>query len=77
MFYCIYTYTCLFVYHCRFLRVVTTAVIVIYVFIEVVLEHPENLISVLGLIVTILVFFVTSKAPEKVNTLVKQMKPTI
>ena len=61
----------LFVYPCRFLRVVTTVVIAIYVFIEVVLEHPENLISVLGLIVTILVFFVTSKAPEKVNALVK------
>ena len=61
----------MFVYPCRFLRVVTTVVIVVYVFIEVVLEHPENLISVLGLIVTILVFFVTSKAPEKVNGLVK------
>ena len=72
----IYNYILFFVYPCRFLRVVTTVVIVVYVFIEVVLEHPENLISVLGLIVTILIFFVTSKAPEKVNTLVKQVKPT-
>ena len=66
-------YTCyldMFIFYpCRCLRVVTTVVIVIYVFVEVVLEHPENLISVLGLIVTILAFFVTSKAPEKVNTL--------
>ena len=50
----------------RFLRVAVFLLIVVYVIVDVAIEHPKNLISVAGLVLCILVFYITSINPAKV-----------
>lgn len=45
----------------------TSLFIVIFVIVDVAIDRPENLISALGMFVFILVFYITSKNPAKVN----------
>ena len=45
------------------------ASVVSYVVIDIALDRPENLVSVAGLAVYILVFYVTSVNPAKVRTI--------
>ena len=51
----------------RFLRIGVFALIVVYVIIDVALEHPGNLLTVAGLALYILIFYVTSVNPAKVS----------
>ena len=41
--------------------------IVVYVVLDIAIDHPQNLVSVAGLIIYVLVFYVTSVNPAKVK----------
>lgn len=50
-----------------FLRVGVLLAVVIYVIIDIAIERPSNLISVAGLLIYIILFYLTSVNPTKVN----------
>lgn len=50
-----------------FLRIGVFVLIVVYVIVDIAIKHPQNLMSVAGLLVCILVFYITSINPAKVN----------
>lgn len=50
-----------------FLRVGVFIAIAVYVIIDIAIDHPQNLISVAGLALYIVIFYVTSANPAKVN----------
>lgn len=50
-----------------FLRIGVLVAIVVYVVLDIAIDHPQNLVSVAGLIIYVLVFYVTSVNPAKVN----------
>ena len=55
------------VYPFRFLRIGVLVAIVVYVVLDIAIDHPQNLVSVAGLIIYVLVFYVTSVNPAKVT----------
>lgn len=50
-----------------FLRLGVFATIAVYIIIDVAMEHPENLMSLAGLFVYLLIFYITSVNPARVN----------
>ena len=56
----------------RFLRIGVFALIVVYVIIDIALEHPGNLLTVAGLALYILIFYVTSVNPAKVSKVINR-----
>lgn len=50
-----------------FLRIGVFLAVVIYIIIDIAIKHPQNLISVAGLVIYIIIFYFTSKNPAKVN----------
>ncbi|XP_052250658.1 solute carrier family 28 member 3-like isoform X5 [Dreissena polymorpha] len=49
------------------LRIAVTVGVVVYVIIDIVIDHPENLVSVAGVALYIIIFYFTSINPAKVN----------
>lgn len=58
----------------RFLRIGSFIGIAAYIIIDVVIDHPENLSSILGVVIFILIFYVTSTNPARV-VLLKIKRP--
>lgn len=50
-----------------FLKIAVFATVVVYVIIDIALDQPENLISVAGLALYIIIFYITSVNPARVN----------
>ncbi|KAL3831924.1 hypothetical protein ACJMK2_023614 [Sinanodonta woodiana] len=50
-----------------FLKVGIVIILAIYIIIDIAIEQPRNLISVVGLLLYILIFYVTSVNPAKIN----------
>ncbi|XP_045168651.2 solute carrier family 28 member 3-like [Mercenaria mercenaria] len=50
-----------------FLRIGVFVTVIVYVILDIAIDHPQNLISVAGLILYILIFYITSVNPARVN----------